>query len=413
MSHPLIVRGIGELLTLQSAAKKDGRKVLERDLSIYKKAALVIQQGRIQWIGEEKKLPRLKKAKEISLDGACVLPAFIEAHTHLLFAGSRSRDFEKLQTGSTYAEIAAQGGGILSTMRATRSISANKMRVLLQARLHEFLRQGVSTVEVKTGYGLDEKSELGQLRLLQKIKSPMKIVPTFLGAHALPPEFSTTKDYIDYLLLKVLPVVQKKKLAHAVDIFVENGFFSSDLAEVYLRQAQRLGLALHIHADQLNQSGGTQLAVNKKALSAAHVLQVDDHQIRRLASSSVTAVLLPLADLYMKCSYPRARAMIEAGVRVALATDFNPGTAPSQDLTLVGLLARLEMKMSLPEVICAYTYAAASALGLASECGYLEVGKRADFISIEADWDQLFYSAGHSPVIETWIAGKCCFRRSI
>jgi imidazolonepropionase len=289
-------------------------------------------------------------------------------------------------------------------MRATRLASAKELTVLTQKRVNNFLKQGVSTLEIKSGYALDLKNEVKVLEILKKIKGP-RIVSTFLGAHARPPEFKTNSDYLEYLADTVLPVIKKKKLSNRVDIFVENKFFEKEESEKYLKKAVALGFDVTIHANQLSLSAGAGLALHFKAKSADHMINLDDSIIKSYAKSKTLAVLLPTADLYMKCAYPPARKLIDAGVSVALATDYNPGTAPSQDLALVGLLARLEMKMSLPEVFQAYTINAARALGIECEEGSLEVGKRANFISTEANLTDFFYSAGFTPEHDLYIEG--------
>ena len=268
--------------------------------------------------------------------------------------------------------------GYFLPSKATRNCSAVELLKLSRQRAQEFLRQGVTTLEIKSGYGLSLKDEVKCLQVIQKI-SELKTVSTFLGAHAKPPEFDSYEKYLNFLAEEVLPVVRRKKLAERVDIFIENGFFPEEASRHYLQKAKALGFAVTIHADQLSLSGGTLAAVDLNALSADHVIQIKEDEIRKISQSETTAVLLPAADLYMKCNYPPARALLDAGARVALATDFNPGTSPTQDLSLVGLLARLEMKMTLPEVINAYTLGAAYALGKQNQRGTLEVGKDADF----------------------------------
>ena len=398
-----VFRGIDTLLTLQGASQKQGRRIQESDLSIQSKAAIVVENGKILWLGPQKSLPRIyaKNSKEIHLDAATVLPGFVECHTHSLFAGSRASEFEMRLQGVSYQEIAKRGGGILSTMKATRQASAADLKEKTQERVANFMRQGVTTLEIKTGYALNEKEELKSLKVIHSLQGP-RIVPTFLGAHSVPPEFSTAQDYLKHLET-LLPKV--RKLCDRVDIWIEKGFFEKDFSEAYLKKAQQLGFQIVIHADQLTLSGGADLAVQLKALSADHVIQLGNGQIQKLAASETTAVLLPLADLYMKCAYPPAQKLIEAGARVALATDFNPGSCPSQDLALVVLLARLEMKMSLPQVIAAYTVGSSYALGLQSEVGSLEIGKSADFICTNEDWTSLFYSAGGLSVQKTYLKG--------
>lgn len=402
-----LLKNISTLLTLQGAAGKEGRHVTEADLSIQNQASLVIDKDRILWVGAHKKLPkefaRKKNLREMDMKGLTVLPGLVECHTHLIFAGDRAAEFEMRNQGVSYQEIAAKGGGILSTMKKTRSATVGALAESGQARASHFVCQGVTTLEIKSGYALNLKDELKMLLAAQQIQGP-RTVCTFLGAHALPPEFKTYEEYLKFLAQEVLPVVQKKKLARRVDVFIEKGFFPPEASEVYLRRAQELGFEIVIHADQMSLSGGSEVAMRLGALSGDHLLQVSAREIQKLAKSQVTCVLLPAADLYTKMKYPPARELIDAGARVALATDFNPGTSPTQDLNLVGLLARLEMKMSLPEVIGAYTVGAAHALNLHREVGSLEVGKSADILCTEQDWRTLFYSVGES-------SRKCVFSR--
>ncbi|MBX3032298.1 MAG: imidazolonepropionase [Bdellovibrionaceae bacterium] len=384
------------ILTLAGAARQGGRRVKEADLGFLEKASMVCRDGRLEWIGPHRRLPKQyarARHREVELKGSTVLPGLVECHTHLVFAGDRAAEFEQRNQGVSYQEIAARGGGILSTMKRTRAASTAELARLAQHRADVFAAQGVTTLEVKSGYALNLKDELRQLEAAGRLKGP-RVRRTFLAAHALPPEFKTYEEYLEFLGQEVLPAVKRKKLAERVDIFVEKGFFPAEASRRYLEKAKALGFQTLIHADQLSLSGGTRLAVELGSLSADHVIQVGEGEIRALAASETTAVLLPSADLYMKCAYPPARQMIDAGVRVALATDFNPGTSPSQDVNLVGLLARLEMKMTLPEVISAYTVGAAHALGRAQEIGSLEVGKCADFVNTTADWRTLFYSVG-------------------
>lgn len=403
----LLLKNIKELLTLQSVAQKNGRFIQEKDLSILQNQTVVCD-SKIRYIGPLDKLPKKyfnKIKKEISLKSHCVLPGLVECHTHLVFAGSRANEFEKRMKGISYQQISAEGGGIISTVKASREISKDQLLKISQKRVQNFVKQGVTCLEIKSGYGLNLDSEIKILEVIKQLTN-VYIAPTFLGAHALPPEFKTHKEYLNYLLESVLPVVKKKKLAERVDIFVEKGFFESEAAEQYLQRVQQLGFAITIHADQLSLSGGSDLAVRFKALSADHLIQIQKNEIQKLAGSSVVCGLLPMADLYMKCAYPPARLLLDAGAQVALATDFNPGTSPSQDIALVGLLARLQMGMQLHEVISAYTFNAAAALGMSEKKGSLELNKDADFSCYEGDWQQLFYSAGSMEAFKTISAGK-------
>ena len=374
------------------------------------KQAMWVKDGKIQLIGSQAdvlkkiKSEKIKIKKEFDLKSKLVFPSFIECHTHTMFAGSRAEEFELRNNGVSYLEIAQRGGGILSTMRATRKASKLELLNLTQQRVDRFVAQGVSTLEIKSGYALDCNNEIKMLEAIKKIKGP-RVISTFLGAHARPPEFSNNNEYLNYLTKKVLPSVKKKKLASRVDIFIENKFFEREESEIYLRAAQDMGFALTVHANQLSLSAGADLALNLQALSADHVINLNDDLISRFAKSKTVAVLLPMADLYMKCAYPPARKLIDAGATVALATDYNPGSCPSQDLALVGLLARLEMKMTLPEVFKAYTAGAARALSISDEEGVLEAGKVANFICTDAELSDFFYTAGYTPEHQLFIRG--------
>ncbi len=368
--------------------------------------AFTTEKGLVSWIGPQNKVPKRKNfSNEIDLKNKIVFPSFIECHTHSVFAGSRADEFEQRNQGLSYLEIAARGGGILSTMKKTRLATSTELLKKSQLHVDHFLRQGVSTLEIKSGYALDLKNEIKMLKVIKALKGP-RIISTFLGAHTLPAEFKTTQDYLYFLSTQVLPVVKKKKLADRVDIFVEKKFFELPQASLYFKAAEELGFSLTVHANQLSNSGGVDLALNFNAQSADHVIHLNQKQIETFSKSKTVAVLLPAADLYMKCAYPPARQLIDAGTTVALATDFNPGSCPTQDLSLVGVLARLEMKMTLPEVFRAYTSGAAKALGIQDEEGDLAVGKKANFICTDADLSDFFYSVGSMPNHQLFIQGR-------
>lgn len=378
-----------------------------------KQALLVDQKGLIVWVGPQSAaLKKFKKTPTIDLKNKNILPAFVECHTHTVFAGSRSDEFELRNAGVSYLEIAKKGGGIISTMKKTRAATSRQLLQMAKQRVDRFMDQGVATIEIKSGYALDLKNEVKMLQVIKDIsglypqKTAPKIISTFLGAHAKPPEFSSYTDYLHFLVEKVLPAIKKKNLSQRVDIFIEKNFFEASDAEVFLKKASALGFYLTIHANQLSLSGGAELALKLNSKSADHVIHLTDEAITQFAKSKTVAVLLPAADLYMKCAYPPARKLIDRGARVALATDFNPGSCPTQDLSLVGLLARLEMKMSLSEVFKGYTINAAYALGLENEVGSLEVSKQASFISTEADLSDFFYSAGAMPEHDLFIRGN-------
>lgn len=402
----VLVSGSDEIMTLESAAKKGARgSMAEADLSVYKKAVMVIDGENIRWIGDKRKLPReFKQSKEIKVSGN-IFPGFIDCHTHTIFHGNRAHEFEQRNRGVSYQEIAQKGGGISYTVKQTRAASDKDLKKSLNHRLDYYLRQGVTTVEIKSGYGLSEASEKKLLKILKSSSHSVEIVPTFLGAHSLPPE---QKDAAKYLgdIQRYLSEIKQKKLAQRVDIFVEKGYFSRELAKEYLEFAKRMGFGITIHADQLSLSGGAELAVEVDALSADHLVRVDDSQIEKLASSETVCVLLPAADFYTHCPYPPARQMLEKGCRVALASDFNPGTSPTQNIQFVGLLARTMMQMSLPEVFVSLTLGAAYALNLHNRLGSLTENKQADFFVAERDWQSFFYDLSPAPIKSVWKQGK-------
>ncbi len=407
-----VFTGIRELVSMTAAASGKGRSVCEEHLSPVQNAAMVCVNGEIVWTGPSSRLNSKllenwggeKAADTVDLCGATVLPGFVECHTHSVFAGSRAEEFEWRIQGQTYQEIAARGGGIRSTVEQTRRASGAELQKLAQARANRFTQQGVTTLEIKSGYGLDLETEMRSLAAARAVKGP-RVVTTYLGAHSRSPERPEFDDYITTMCDQIMPTLAAGKLADRADIYVEKGFFTPAHARKYLARARELGMALTAHVEQLSDSGGAEAALDMQPQSLDHLVYASDNVIRRLATQDTVAVLLPASDLYLRMPYPRARAMIDQGVTVALSTDFNPGTSPTQDLSLVGLLARLEMKMTLPEVIAAFTTGAARALG-ALDRDSLQVGKLCDFVAIEGSWRELFYAIGHHPVSACYRGGE-------
>ena len=408
-----VFRSIGELLTLRGVAKKDGRKILEKDLSLIKNAAFIERKGRLIWVGRENQLTSSlinefcgdEEFYEHDMDGMTVMPSFTECHTHLVFAGNRSDEFEMRCEGVSYRDIAERGGGILSTVRATRKATASQLFELTKHRVSQFVDQGVTCLEVKSGYTLDRQGEIKILKVAGK-NYGIDIHRTFLGAHACPPEYKNEEAYMKFLVEEMLPEIAEKEMATRVDIFIERGYFGKKMALRYFRKAKELGLHITAHAEQLKRTGGAVLAAKQGALSVDHLVQSSRLDIMVLSASDTVCTFLPGADLYLKMSYPPARSFIEAGACVALATDFNPGSCPTQNLSFIGLLARLEMGMSLAECISAYTYGAAKALGVHHDKGSLVKGKSCDFICLDGSWRNLFYALGHHPVAQVWHRGQ-------
>jgi imidazolonepropionase len=402
-----LITHIHQIMTMTGVLQKKSRgPIFESDLGLLKKQALVFENGKILWIGSQNKIPREHRGikKQIRAD-MNLYPGWVDCHTHSLFAGNRTHEFEMRVRGVSYQEIASQGGGILHTVQETRKASDKNLKDLLQARMQNFLAQGVTTVEVKSGYGLSIEAELRLLKIIKSTKTNVKMTATFLGAHALPPEEKTTSVYLQKLK-GVLQQIAQKKLASRVDIFIEKNYFSVEESKAFLNEAKNLGLELTIHADQMTRTGATALAVDLEAKSADHVICLNDQDIQKVAASEVTCVLLPTADFYLRCPYPPARKLIDQGARCALATDFNPGTSPTQNIQWVGLLARQEMKMTLPEVFAALTTGGAYALGLQNKCGVMAPGFDADFYLTPKNWDEFFYDMSPIPIDSVWVNGQ-------
>lgn len=392
----ILFKGADEAFTLDLCRQKHGIKPQEADLGLIKKPTLVVnKKGYLEFIGNIKKMPKsLFKSvqKEVTLDSGVLLPGWVECHTHSAFLGNRSFELDLRNQGESYQSISQKGGGILNTVREVRAASVTDLAQKTLLHAHRFAAQGVTTLEIKSGYGLNTMSELKILKAIQAVRnaSLIEIIPTFLGAHSKSPDFETLEAYLDELTSNLK---RFRALSQRIDIFIESGFFSPKLARPFLIKAHSLGFDITIHADQLSHSGGCQLGIELKAKSVDHAIHISELEIKALANSSTVAVLLPIADLYLKCPYPPARKLIENGCRVALSTDFNPGTSPTQSLGLLGALARIEMKMSIPEVIAGLTVNAAQALGRLSDIGSLEIGKLANFQIYHESPFHLFYSA--------------------
>lgn len=356
-------------------------------LGIIRDGAVLIRDGLIRAVGSMSDLGVSEKppagTQVIDAAGKAVLPGFVDPHTHLVFAGDRPDEFAWRLQGDGYLDILGRGGGILRTVRATRRASRQALATSARNRLNAFLSQGVTTVEGKSGYGLDLETEIKQLEVMGTLDAdhPVDIVPTFLGAHAVPEEFKgKADDYIRFVSDKVLPVVAGRRLAAFCDIFCEKNIFSVSQSRRLLEKAEKLGLKLKLHADEMTQNGGATLAAALGAVSADHLLRASDEGIARMARAGVVAVLLPLTAFCLREPYARARFIIDRGCPVALATDLNPGSAFTASIPLVIALATLYMGMTTEEVVTALTLNAAAAVGRADRIGSIDVGKKGDLI---------------------------------
>lgn len=384
MSDELVIyENISQCLTLKGATERKGRCPTEEDLGIIENASMVVDLSRntIIWVGETSELPKEYENlfHRFSSEGEVWLPEFIDCHTHAVFSGERHHEYALKVKGKSYQEIANAGGGILSTMKNTRNASLEELIQSTHRELEKFQRYGVGVLEIKSGYGLSLESELKILECIKAVqeKSSVFLIPTFMPAHALPPEFSGRIDqYVDTICNDWLLKVSEKKLAKCFDVFVEEGYFSVSHAEKMCRVALESGFSIKLHTDQFKDIGGTQLGIELGALSLDHLDHISDENIKKIASSQTVAVLCPGASLFSNTPFPPARKMIDAGVQVALSTDYNPGTSPTHNLPLMTTIACSQMKMTVSEVIVGITYNAACALGIQKDFGSLEPGKQ-------------------------------------
>lgn len=359
-----------------------------RDLGRVERGALAAREGRVVWVGPEAELEShvrpLPGARRLDAGGGAVLPGFVDAHTHLCFAGTRDDEIARRLAGATYAQIAAEGGGIVRTVSATRAASEDELVAGLLQRLDEALCCGTTTLEVKSGYGLETAAELRSLQAIRAAaaRHPATIVPTFLGAHEVPVEHRADRArYLDLLESEMLPEVARQGLAVFCDVFCEQGVFTVEESRRLLTQARELGLALRLHADELCWTGGAELAAELRARSADHLIFVSGAGMQGLADSGCTATLLPAAAFYLRLPrYAPVRALIDAGAPLALASDANPGGGLSPSIPFALTVACFAMGLSLEEAVSAATIGGAWSLGLEGELGSLEPGKRADLL---------------------------------
>ena len=389
MTRDLVVRNIGSLITPAGRAPRLGAELGGvREIAA---AAVVAQDGRITYVGPESLLRPDEippGAPVLDADGAVVLPGFVDAHTHLAFAGDRDGEIRQRLAGASYKEIAAAGGGIVRSVAATRAADRGTLVTLLRSRLDEMLRCGTTSAEVKSGYGLETSAELRSLEAIGEAARlhPVTVVPTFLGAHEVPPEHRDRRErYVEILVSEMIPEVARRGLATFADVFCEEGVFAVAESRRVLEAARAAGLALRIHADELCWTGGAELAGALGARSADHLLFVSDAGMSALAAAGCAATLLPSAAFYLRLGrYAPARALVQAGVPVALATDGNPGGGLSPSMPFAMTVACFAMGLSLEEALTAATLNAAYSLGLEAERGSLETGKRADLVVLRS-----------------------------
>ncbi len=381
------------MLTLRGRGPRRGRAL--SNLGIVTDGALLIRDGRIIGVGARAKVEALadaRSAEKLDVEGRVILPGFVDSHTHLIHAASRAEDYELKIAGASYEEIARKGGGILNSVKKLRAATSESLKRRALAALREFAAYGTTTIEAKSGYGLDVTSELKILELHRELRQeqPVEIISTFLGAHAVPEEYRGTPDgpqrYVSMLIKRLIPEVAERKLAEFCDVFCDRGAFSRTQAEQILQAGGRHGLAPRIHAEQLTRTGATQLAIQLGAASCDHLEQVNQADIRALAKSKTVATLMPGCDFHLGLKhYAPARSLIDAGAIVALATDYNPGTSPTLSMPMVLSLACTQLRMTPAEAIVAATINGAYALRREKQIGSLEEGKHADLGIFDVD----------------------------
>lgn len=418
MANTFAVINCSQLVTLAGPARPRVGVEL-RELSIINNGALLVRDGRIEKAGRKQEIEQLITADYETVDagGRVVMPGFVDAHTHAVFAGNRAGEFEERSQGATYQEIAARGGGIQSTVNATRAATTDELVHAGRRYADWFLRTGTTTVEAKSGYGLALEDELKILRAFKRLdrETPLRYVATFLGAHSIPIEYKNRRDeYVKLLIDEMLPRVAEERLAEFCDVFCEDKIFTNDESWRILSAARCHGLGLRMHADQLSLSGGARLAADLGAKTADHLEHTDAEGIAALKVAGVQPVLLPGSVYALGSSrYPAAREMIDAGLAVVLATDFNPGSSPTPSMPMVLSIASTHMKMTPAEGITASTINAAYSLNRGHEIGSLETGKVADLVIHDAqDYREVSYFFGIEHPWRTFAAGRVVYERS-
>ncbi len=420
LSH-LLIAGASQLLTLRGPVPRRGKAL--SNLGILRDGALLIRDGLIVAVGtrpEIESLPESRSAEKIDVGGRVVLPGFVDSHTHLIHAASRAEEYELKIAGASYEEIARKGGGILNSVKKLRAATPDALKKRAHAALREFAAHGTTTLEAKSGYGLDVASELTILRLHKELSAEqaLEIVSTFLGAHVVPAEYRRkprgTEQYIALLTDELIPEVAAEKLAEFCDVFCDRGAFSRKDSKKILEAGKKHGLAPRVHAEQLTRTGATQLAVQLGAASCDHLEQVSKADIRALAESNTVATLLPGCDFHLGLKqYAPARALIDAGAVVALSTDYNPGTSPTMSMPMILSLACTQLRMSPAEAIAAATINTAYSLRREKQIGSIETGKQADLAVFDVeDYREIPYYFGVNKCWMTLKKGRPVFQKA-
>lgn len=413
---PLLVRGARQLVTVRGEPGPRRGPAL-RELAIIPDGALLIRGGKIVSVGPSRRVENLaasRNAREIDATGKVVTPGFVDSHTHLVCGPARLNDYQARLEGANYLEIAKAGGGIVTSVRAVRQTPIRRLVMQARSTLGGFLRHGTTTLEAKSGYGLDETGERKTLRAIRALNGkPLDLAATYLGAHVVPPEYEGRADeYIEWICTYLMPKIRRRNLARFVDVYCDRGAFSLAQARRYLECARQLGFMLKIHADQFSTTGATQLAVELDAVSADHLEHAGDEEIRVLSDSDTVATLLPGSVFHLGLDrYAPARSLIDAGTIVALATDFNPGSSPTYSMQMILSLACTRMRMTPAEALAAATINGAHAIRSVSRVGSIEAGKDADLVIFNVpDYREIPYHFGVNLVAMTIKRGRVLYR---
>ena len=418
----ILIKNANEVITLKNAVPGPRIKEQMRDIAVIEKGSVLIEGDRIVAVGTYEQLAQefpslVDVAKVIDASGKIVMPGLVDCHTHLVHGGTREQEFNMRLNGSTYMDIMNAGGGIHATTKRTRETSFDALYEKTMQHLDVFLKHGVTTVEAKSGYGLDWETEKKQLEVAKKLQDThaVDVVSTFMGAHAVPHEYKGHEDeFVDVVIREMLPKVAELKLAEFNDVFCEKGVFTPAQSRRILEAGKALGLTPKIHADEIEPYNGAELAAEVGAISAEHLLVASDEGIQNMAKAGTIAVLLPGTAFFLRAPFARGRLMIDEGVPVAISTDFNPGSSPTMSLPFIMNLACMHMGMTLEEVLTATTINAAYALNRGHEIGTLEAGKQADIVLLDvANYKQLQYFYGMNHTHTVIKSGRVVVRDSI
>ena len=410
-----ILKDPSQIVTVNTKGKNYKRGNELNEVDVLTDHSIIIEDDLIKDILQTKSIKNESGYHVIRVKDKTILPGFVECHTHTVFTGSRANEFRLKLKGASYEEIAKDGGGINTTVNAVRNSSFEELVEAAMPRIHNFISQGVTTIEIKSGYGLDFDNEIKQLKVINYLKQvfPIDIITTFLGAHTYPTEYKNDHaGYIDLIINKMLPFIGENKLADFCDVFCELTAFSSEETDRILKKALEVGLKIKLHTEQFNNIGGMETALKYNAVSVEHLEMIKEEQIRLLETSETTAVLLPGVSYFLDYQYAPARKLIERNAIVALATDYNPGSSNISNISFIMSLAAIKMKMSIEEIISAYTINAAKALDVNMQRGSIEIGKKADLSVLDTtEYSDLVYCTGTNLNMMTIKNGDIIFEK--